>query len=459
MKKSIFAQESITDGVIWRGMLAFFLPIMCGTILQQLYNTADAIIVGQALGKVALAAVGGSATRIIALSVNFFVALASGVSVIISQHFGAGHKEIVKKGIFTGMLLSVFCGIIMTVVGVAFARPILLLMETPPETVDNATIYLRIFFLGMVPSMVYNMGSGILRAMGDSTRPLRILVACVVTNIGLDLLFVLVFRWGIAGAAAATSLSQVLCAVLVLATLRKLPEDISLEWDRELFNRSMLERMISIGLPAGVQSAMFGIANIIIQVGINALGTDTVAGWTAFSKLDDYFWPASSAIGIAVMTYVGQNYGAGRPERVKQAIHQGRIMFAILSLFFTVTICTFRYPLMRLFVGDDPVVVEIGAKICLMSLCYIFCIFMEVYSSAMRGVGCAIMPSIITMIFVCGLRLSYLWLYGFSHLSLFNIALIFPVSWAACSAAFAVYYHSGKWMPRPKPLSALSQLK
>ena len=134
-------------------------------------------------------------------------------------------------------------------------------------------------------------------------------------------------------------------------------------------------------------------------------------------------------------------------------------MFAILSLFFTVTICTFRYPLMRLFVGDDPVVVEIGAKICLMSLCYIFCIFMEVYSSAMRGVGCAIMPSIITMIFVCGLRLSYLWLYGFSHLSLFNIALIFPVSWAACSAAFAVYYHSGKWMPRPKPLSALSQLK
>jgi len=459
MRKKLIAQESITEGVIWKGMLAFFLPIMFGTLLQQLYNTADAIIVGQALGKVALASVGGSSTRIISLLVNFFVAVASGVSVVISQHFGAGHKVIVKQSVFTGMTLSVICGTIVMVLGVGLARPLLLLMDAPAETIAGSTLYLRIFFLGMIPSMIYNMGSGILRAMGDSTRPLHILFACVGANIALDLLFVLVFRWGIAGAAAATALSQVICAVMVIAALKKLPEDISLELDRDLYNSTMMQRMVAIGLPAGVQSAMFNVANLILQIGINALGTDTVAGWTAFHKVDDFFWPISSAIGIAVMTYVGQNYGAGKHDRMRQAIRQGCIMYASVAAFFSVTIFTFRYPLIRMFVGDDPVVVAIGAQVSLISLGYVANIFMEIYSSAMRGVGCAVMPSIITMIFICGLRLTYLMFYGFSHLSVFSISIIFPISWVACSTAFFIYYRSNRWMPKPKPLSPLSQLR
>lgn len=449
MENKIAARNPITEGCIWKGMLLFALPIMLGSLLQQLYNTADAVIVGRALGKAALASVGGSSGRITNLLVNSFVALSSGASVIVAQHFGARDMQRVRRSVCTAMLLSVVCGVLLTVVGIASARQLLVWMQTTPETLDASAAYLRVFFLGMVPTMLYNMGSGILRAMGDSKRPLYYLFVCVVANVALDLLFVIVFQWGIRGAAAATALSQVVCAALVVRALRRLPEEQRLLYSREEFDRGILHRMLRVGIPAAVQSAMYGIANIVLQVGINMLGTDSMAGWTAFNRFDDYYWPISNAIGIAVMTYVGQNFGAGDRERVHESIHKGLLIHLSISAVFSVVILAIRYPMMRLFVGDDPAVIAIGAQVALyVAPFYVVFTLVEVLSSVMRGVGDAVVPALITMVFTCIVRLVYLWGYAFSHISNAVIAVIFPVSWALTSIAFLIYYKSHKWMPK-----------
>lgn len=386
MENKVTARNPITEGCIWKGMLLFALPIMLGSLLQQLYNTADAVIVGRALGKAALASVGGSSGRITNLLVNAFVALSSGASVIVAQHFGARDTQRVRRSICTAMLLSVVCGILLTVLGITSARQLLVWMQTTPETLDASASYLRIFFLGMVPTMLYNMGSGILRAMGDSKRPLYYLFVCVVANIALDLLFVIVFQWGIEGAAAATALSQVVCAALVVRALRRLPEEQRLLYDREELDRGILRRMLHVGIPAALQSSMYGIANIVLQVGINMLGTDSMAGWTAFNKFDDYYWPISNAIGIAVMTYVGQNFGAGDRERVHESIHKGLLIHLTTSALFSVIIFSGRYPMMHLFVGDDPTVIAIGAQVtALIAPCYVLFTLVEVLSATMRG--------------------------------------------------------------------------
>lgn len=449
MDNKAIARNPITEGSVWKGLLIFALPIMLGSLLQQLYNTADAVIVGRALGTAALASVGGSSARITNLLVNSFVSLSSGASVIVAQHFGARDTRRVRQDICTAMLLSVVCGVILTVFGICSARALLVWMKTTADTLDDSTAYLRIFFLGMVPTMIYNMGSGILRATGDSKRPLYYLFVCVVANVGLDLLFVLVFRWGIEGAAAATALSQVICAVLVLRALRRLPGEMRLLYDREEIDRGALRRMLQIGIPAGLQSAMYGIANIVLQIGINLLGTDAMAGWTAFNKFDDYYWPISSAIGIAVMTFVGQNFGANNRERVHETVRRGILIHLAISALFSIVIFSARYPVMRLFVGDEPTVIAIGALVtALIAPFYVIFTPVEVLSSVMRGVGCTLVPALITMVFTCGVRLLYLWVYAFDHVSNGVIAIIYPATWALTSIAFIIYYKSRKWMPR-----------
>ena len=207
--------------------------------------------------------------------------------------------------------------------------------------------------------------------------------------------------------------------------------------------------MLHIGIPAAIQSAMYGIANLVLQVAINMLGTDSVAGWTAFNRFDDYYWPISNAIGISIMTYVGQNFGAGNRERVHETIHKGLLIHLSISAVFSVITLTIRYPMMHLFVGDDPFVIAIGAQVALyIAPFYVIFTLVEVLSSVMRGVGDAVIPALITMVFTCGVRLLYLWGYVFSHNSNVTIAIIYPISWALTSIAFLIYYKSRKWMPK-----------
>ncbi len=442
------ANDSLIEGAIWRKMLIFFLPIMCGTILQQLYNMADTVIVSIFVGKQALAAVGGSSAIITSLLVNFFVAMSSGASVIISQNFGAGERENVRRGIQNAMVLALASGTLLTVVGIAAARPLLELLGTTADTIDYSTEYLQYYFMGMIPSMIYNMGSGLLRAMGDSKKPLQFLAVAAALNVGLDLLFVVTFQMAVIGAAVATTISQIVSAILVLRTLSRLPEDIRPNIRHLKLDGRMLRRMLQIGLPSGFSSSMYSIANMVVQSGINQLGTDVVAGWSAFNKLDNFFWPISSAIGITVMTFVGQNYGAKRYERVRETIRTGIKMHLVICALISTVILLLRYPLISIFANGDAAVLAAGVEVSLYTCAFYFTFSCtEVFAATMRAVGNAVKPTVITLCCVCLFRVVYLAVYGLSHATIFTIAICFPTSWALSSLVFLIYYKSRRWMP------------
>ena len=443
------AHDHITQGSIWRGMVGFFLPIMLGTLLQQVYNLADTMIVSRYVGKVALAAVGGSSAIIIFLLVNFFVALASGASVVIAQHFGAGRRELVRKAVENALVLAAASGALLTVVGIAAARPLLELLQTRQDTMEYSVDYLHFYFMGMIPSMVYNMGSGIMRAMGDPKKPLQFLAVAMVVNIALDLLFVVVFQMAVIGAAVATTIAQCVSAVLVLRSVLRLPEDIRPNLLRPVVSRDLLLRMLQIGLPSGFQSAMYNIANMVVQTAVNNLGTDVVAGWAAFRKIDDIYWPISNAIGISIMTFVGQNYGAQKYDRVHNSIRTGMKLHLGISALFSVLILLLRYPLIALFAEGEPAVIAAGMEVTLYTaLFYVTFSCTEVFAATMRAVGNALKPTIITLCCVCLFRIVYLSLFGFRDATVLTIAICFPISWILSSSVFLVYYKSRRWMPR-----------
>lgn len=439
--------SDFTQGSIWKSMLQFFLPIMLGTLLQQLYSTVDSVILGQFVGKTALGAVGGSNTAIINLLVGFFVGLASGASVIIAQHYGAKEDDLVRHGVYTAMLLSVAIGAFLTIVGIASAQWLLTALGTPEELMQYSLDYLQWYYVGMIPSMIYNMGSGILRAVGDSKRPLLFLVVCTLVNTVLDLLFVAVFRMEVKGAAIATSLSQFICAALVLYTLFRREDSCRLVLGKGTFDKGLLGRMLAIGLPAGIQSSLYSITNVFVQKAVNSLGTDTVAAWSAFWKLDGIFWPVSGAIGVAVMTFVGQNYGARRRERIYESIRVGCILHVAFSVLFAAGLYLARAPMLRLFCEDEAVVSQGIEIVGYIVLGYLTVFPNEIFSAAMRGTGNAVKPTLLTLFGICVLRMALLVTITFPNPSNLTVAICYPITWAVASLLFVLYYRFGKWMP------------
>ena len=284
MSKKNEIQNPITEGVIWQQLLLFFFPILFGTFFQQLYNAADAMIVGRFVGKEALSAVGGSTGMLTQMIVGFFVGLSSGASVIISQYYGAKRPEMVGYAVHTAVAFSVVSGLVMTAVGIPLAPFMLTAMGTPEDVVGLSVEYLRIYFAGMVANLIYNTGAAILRAVGDSKRPLHILMFSCLINIALDILLVVMCGLGVKGAAIATILSQLLSAVLVCICLMRAQDMYRLEWKQVRLDQRMLKRIVRIGFPAGLQSVMYGSSNVIIQAGINSLGTNTVAAWALTVK-------------------------------------------------------------------------------------------------------------------------------------------------------------------------------
>jgi len=448
MTRPRIPQADFTTGPVLKNMLRFFVPIMLGTLLQLLYSTVDAIILGRFVGKTALAAVGGSDMVLINLIVGFFVGLSSGASVVISQHYGAGEQALVSKSVHTAIALSLAIGAFTMAAGILVTPLFLTALDTPQDVLRYSRDYLVWYFAGMIPSMVYNMGSGILRAVGDSRSPLLFLAVCAAANTVLDLLFVAVFRMAVAGAAIATSLSQFLCAGLVVRTLSRQKNACRLDLRRLGFDRTLLKRMLYIGLPAGLASTMYSVTNLFVQKAINLLGTDTVAAWSAFWKLDGLYWPICAAIGIAVMTFAGQNYGARKPERVKMSIRAGLEIHLSFSVLFTLALFFLREPAIRLFCRDEDVVAQ-GVRI-VTYIVFFYPAFSctEIFSSAMRGVGNAVTPTVLTLLGVCVLRLILLFTVTFPHLSNFTIALCYPVTWTASSVLFLLYYRFGRWMPK-----------
>ncbi len=443
--------ERLTEGKIWTQMLLFFFPIFVGTLFQQFYSMIDAVILGRFVGKQALAAVGGSDAEIISLLVNFFVGLSSGASVVISQHYGARRRDALRGAVYTAMVLAVACGLLLTVVGMCFPAWILSLLDTPADTFAYAEDYLRWYFAGMVPSMLYNMGSGVLRAVGDSRRPFFYLVACCFFNVGLDLLLVVVVPLETAGAAVATSVSQVLCAALVLRALLKTEDDHRLCLSKDNFSAVQLKQMLRIGLPAGVQSSMYGIANLFLQTAINGLGTNSVAAWAAFRKIDSCYWPVSGAMGVTVTTFAGQNFGARRYDRLKTVIRTGIWLHGAFTVFFSTVACLFRDPLLALFNDDTDVLREGGQLMLAMAPYYVLYFVTEILSGATRGVGESLKPALLTLGGTCLLRLVYLFCFVGEHATNEKIAFSYPLTWGVTSLLFILYYWRGaKHLPRQR---------
>ncbi len=393
--------NQITEGVIWKQLLIFFFPILFGTFFQQLYNTADAMIVGHFVGKQALAAVGGTTGTLINLLIGFFTGLASGATVIIAQFYGAKKADKVHWAVHTSIAFSIAAGIGLMIVGIVFSRPMLQVMQTPADVIDYAVLYIRIFFAGTIANLLYNMGAGILRAIGDSKRPLYYLIICCFANIGLDLLFVAVFHMGVAGAALATILSQFLSAVLVLGALMRTKDMYRLEWKKLRIDGIMLKRIIRIGLPAGMESAMYSISNVIVQAGVNTLGTDSVAAWAAYGKVDGLFWMMVSALGISATTFIGQNYGAKKVERVHQGVRVCMMLAVIMTLIMDGVLLVAGDFLMSMFTSDAAVR-EIGSQLLhFMVPTFLTYIVIEIFSGALRGVGDAWMPMLIAGVGIC----------------------------------------------------------
>ena len=442
--------NGITDGVIWQQLLLFFFPILFGTFFQQLYNTADAMIVGKFVGKEALSAVGGTTGTLINLLVGFFVGMSSGAAVVVSQFYGAKEDQQVQKSVHTSFCLALAGGVALLVIGEIFTPAAIRAMGAPEEILGYSVTYLRIYFLGIIGNLVYNMGAGILRAVGDSKRPLYFLIVCALANTGLDLLFVAVFGLGTAGAAMATSLSQLICAGLVIWVLLRIPGDCRLHLSELRFDGALLRRMTAIGLPAGLATIMYSVANVIIQKAINLLGTDTAAAWSIYWKLDGFYWPISNAIGITVMTFAGQNFGARQLGRIYSVIHTGLWMHAGFSALFSVLMFLTRGLTVRFFTDDGNVMAEGSRIITMLAFFYPTFCCVEVLSSAMRGCGRSVMPTVLTLFGTCLLRLALLFFVTFPHLSNWTIALCYPATWLTTSVLFVIYYKCFRWMPEMK---------
>lgn len=440
MRRKSQPANQIIEGVIWKQLLLFFFPIVLGTFFQQFYNTIDTVIVGRFVGKAALASVGGSASQIINLVVGFFTGLASGASVIISQFYGAEDKRSLQESLHTAYAFSIIGSVLITVAGMLLAPSMLRWMNTPAELMEQSTLYLRIYFGGILFVFIYNVGSSILRAIGDSKRPLYYLIICSVINIILDVVMVLVFHLGIAGVAIATVIAQAVSAILVTYTLMASNDLIRLHLKRIRLHGTVLKSQLRIGLPGGFQTIMYSISNIVIQAALNDYGTDTMAAWAAYGKLDAIFWMISGAFGIAITTFVGQNYGAGKYIRIKKSVRVCMGIDFIASVILVVFLMAARVPLFHIFTTDAEVV-KIGSDmLAMITPCYIFFVFIEVLSGALRGIGDVIIPMIITMCGVCLLRVLWIIFAVPVHPGIDTIIYSYPVTWIVSAILFIVYY-------------------
>lgn len=438
----------ITEGVIWKQLLTFFFPILLGSFFQQMYNTVDTIIVGRFVGTTALAAVGASGP-ILSLINGFFIGVSSGATVILSQFYGANDREGVTQSLHTGIALALTLGVLISLLGVVFAPQILRLIGTPETCFADAVRYCRIYFSGAVASMLYNMGAGILRAMGDSRRPMVFLIICCVVNIVTDLIFVCLLRLGVAGAGIATILSQIISAVLVLRVLGKLPDEERLIPGKIRFHGKLLANILKIGIPAGIQLMMFDLSNLIVQSSINSFGDAAIAAWTAFGKTDGLTWQISGAFGVSVTTFVGQNFGAQKYDRVRRSVW----VCMGLSIAIVGSLSLFEFIFRRFILGIytvDPEVIEIGAH---MMACIVLFnpVFMpiEVFAGTMRGTGYALLPTVVMCVCVCLFRVLWVTLVVSRFHTIAVLCMAYPISWILCAGIFAIAYFRGNWLKKP----------
>lgn len=435
----------ITEGVIWKQLLRFFFPILIGTFFQQMYNTVDTIIVGRSVGTQALAAV-GSTSALVNLINGFFIGLSTGSSVAVSQFYGASDRGGIRRAMHTNAVLAVILGILAVGVGVLGGPKLLRVIRTPESCLDDAVRYTSIYFTGAAATVVYNMGSGILRAMGDSRRPLYFLIVTCFSNIMLDLLFVVVLKQGIAGAAMATVLSQFISAALVVTALCRLPEDIRLNLRRFQVDATLLRRILMIGLPAGLQFITFDLSNLLVQSCINSFGEVTVAAWTAFAKADSITWMISGAFGVSITTFVGQNFGAQKYDRIRRSVWVCLGMSIAMQLLLSACNLLLRTFILGIYTTDAEVI-RVGAYAMLWIVPFnALFMFVEVFAGTMRGTGCSVMPTVITGVCICLFRVLWVMLIVSRWHTIELLCIVYPLSWILASVVFLVTYLRGTWL-------------
>lgn len=437
----------MTEGVIWKEILLFSIPLLLGNLFQQLYNAVDSVVVGNYIGAQALAAVGSSAP-VINLLVSFFMGLAVGAGVIISRYFGARKKEELHIAVHTSLALTFAAGLVMTLIGVLISPYVLQWVGTPSDVMESSVLYLRIYFLGILSVMVYNMGSGILRAVGDSRNPLYFLIVSSVTNIILDMLFVIVFHMGIAGVGWATLIAQTISAVLTMLLLMRTKEEYQVKLKHIRFHKHMLYEIVRLGLPSGLQNAIVSFSNVIVQSNINAFGSLAMAGCGSYTKIDGFAILPVMSYSMALTTFTGQNMGAKKYDRVKQGAKTGILMSVITIVCISALLLMLGPNVLAIF-SSDPTVIKYGLYMMhVLAPGYIFLAISHAFNGIIRGAGITTVPMIVMVTCWCGLRMAWI----LTSVPLFHdIGVVFmgwPLTWIASSLWLFLYYRKGKWMTR-----------
>ena len=437
----------MTEGVIWKEILLFSIPLLLGNLFQQLYNAGDSVGVGNYIGAQALAAVGSSAP-VINLLVSFFMGLAVGAGVIISRYFGARKKEELHIAVHTSLALTFAAGLVMTLIGVLISPYVLQWVGTPSDVMESSVLYLRIYFLGILSVMVYNMGSGILRAVGDSRNPLYFLIVSSVTNIILDMLFVIVFHMGIAGVGWATLIAQTISAVLTMLLLMRTKEEYQVKLKHIRFHKHMLYEIVRLGLPSGLQNAIVSFSNVIVQSNINAFGSLAMAGCGSYTKIDGFAILPVMSYSMALTTFTGQNMGAKKYDRVKQGAKTGILMSVITIVCISALLLMLGPNVLAIF-SSDPTVINYGLYMMhVLAPGYIFLAISHAFNGIIRGAGITTVPMIVMVTCWCGLRMAWI----LTSVPLFHdIGVVFmgwPLTWIASALWLFLYYRKGKWMTR-----------
>lgn len=437
MEKSY--EMNMVEGKILPKLIKYSIPLILSGILQLLFNAADMVVVGRFSGSQALAAV-GSTGSLINLLVNLFIGLSIGTNVLVARYYGAKNEKDVSETVHTSIMVAIVGGIFMIFVGVALARPLLELTGTPSDVINQAVLYMSIFFVGMPAFMVYNFGSAVLRAIGDTKRPLYFLLTSGVLNVVLNLIFVICFKMGVAGVALATILSQCVSSVLIVDCLHKTQGMCHLDYHQLKINKEKMMQMLKIGLPAGFQGIVFNISNVLIQSSVNSFGSLVMAGNTASGNIEGFVYVAMNAIYQTALSFTSQNHGAGAYDRIDKIL----VRCLFLVSFFGITLGVGAYligeQLLGIYTSDPEVIVYGMNRLVIISTMYFTCGIMDVLAGVIRGLGYSIMPMIVSLMGACVFRIIWIFTIFQAQHTQFILYISYPISWVLTATVHMCCY-------------------
>ena len=437
----------MTEGNIWKLLIIFSIPLILGNLLQQMYNTADSIIVGNFVGSHGLAAV-GSGTALINLIIAFSQGAAVGAGVIVSQNLGARDKQKTKLAVHTAMCIAIILGVILSAIGVIFSRDLLVWMKTPKSVLKDSVLYLQIYCGGLIFNVIYNMATGILNAAGNSKRPLIYLAIASVTNIILDLVFIKALKWGVKGAAIATDISQALSCVLAVGYLLRVNSDYKLIVKELKIHGNTAKQIIRVGLPTAIQNMVISFSNVLVQSSVNSYGATAMAGYAAYLKIDGFNILPVLSISMAVTTFTGQNVGAKKPDRIKKGMWNALIMGVLYTVIIGIVILLTSHTVLGLFTKDNEVITY--GQLAMKYFCpfYFLLGILNILAGTVRGAGKGVPPMLILLFSMCIFRILWIKIALPFYSTIDGVFILYPISWFVGMVLMIIYTKFGKWLPK-----------